>query len=81
MGKSFKTSVCERQYYIQEERLNMLKTFLSIIVEVSNKIYKPNTTPDEHNVSIKEEEDEGEYDGGLGKPYSQRKWAENYYRK
>jgi hypothetical protein len=56
----------------------MLKTFLSIIVEVSNKIYKPNTTPDEHNVSIKEED---EYDGGLGKPYSQRKWAENYYRK
>ena len=54
----------------------MLKTFISIIVEVSNKIWKPNI-PDEHNVSIKEEE----YDGGLGEPYSQRKWAENYYRK
>ncbi len=57
----------------------MLKMFLSIIVEVSNKIYKPNTIPDEHNVSSMEEEDE--YDGGLGEPYSQRKWAENYYGK
>ena len=54
----------------------MLKTFISIIVEISNKICKPNT-PDEHNVSIKEEG----YDGGLGEPYNQRKWAENYYGK
>lgn len=54
----------------------MLKTFISIIVEVSNKIWKRNTH-DEDNASIEEKE----YDGGLGEPYSQRKWAENYYGK
>lgn len=54
----------------------MLKTFISIIVEVSNKIWKRNTH-DEDNASIEEED----YDGRLGEPYSQRKWAENYYGK
>ncbi len=49
----------------------MLKMFLSIITEVGNRIGK-------HNASSEEEE---EYDGGLGQPYSHRKWAENYYGK
>jgi len=50
----------------------MLKTFLSIITEVGNRIEK-------HNASSDEEGEE--YDGGLGQPYSHRKWAENYYGK
>ena len=48
----------------------MLKTFISIIAAVGNRIW-------EHNASSEEDE----YDGGLGEPYSQRKWAENYYGK
>ena len=48
----------------------MLKTFISIIAEIGNQI-------SDHK-EISEEEDE-EYDGGLGQPYSQRKWAEDYY--
>jgi hypothetical protein len=46
----------------------MLKTFVSIIAEISNRILG-------RNISSEEEE----YDGGLGEPYSQRKWAKNYY--
>ena len=49
----------------------MLKMFLSIITEVGNRIGK-------HNAYSEGEE---EYDGGLGRPYSHRKWAENYYGK
>ena len=49
----------------------MLKTFISIIAAVGNRIW-------EHNNASSEEE---EYEGGLGTPYSQRKWAENYYGK
>jgi len=47
----------------------MLKTFISIIEEVGNQI-------SEYKKSGKKEK---EYDGGLGQPYSKRKWAENYY--
>lgn len=46
----------------------MLKAFISIIAAVGNRIW-------EHSTSSEEDE----YEGGLGKPYSQRKWAENYY--
>ena len=47
----------------------MLKTFISIIAEVGDQI----------SARKKSDEKEKEYDGGLGQPYSQRKWAENYY--
>lgn len=52
----------------------MLKTFVSIIAEVGNQIWRRNTA-NEQNTSIENKE----YDGGLGEPYSQRKWAEHYY--
>jgi hypothetical protein len=47
----------------------MLKTFISIIAEVGDQISERK----------KPGEREKEYDGGLGQPYSQHKWAENYY--
>lgn len=47
----------------------MLKTFISIIAEIGNKISERK----------KPGEKEEEHEGGLGQPYSQRKWAENYY--
>ena len=46
----------------------MLKTFVSIIAEVGNQIRRRNISNENQ-----------EYDGGLGEPYSQRKWAEHYY--
>jgi len=49
----------------------MLKTFISIIAEVGDQI----------SACKKPGKKEKEYDGGLGQPYSQRKWAENYYGK
>jgi len=54
---------------MQEGILIMLKAFISIIAEIGNQISEHNET----------DEEEKEYDGGLGQPYSQRKWAENYY--
>ncbi len=54
----------------------MLKTFVSIIAEVGNQIRRRNISNEQ---SIPNENQE--YDGGLGEPYSQRKWAEHYYGK
>jgi len=48
----------------------MLKMFVSIIAAIDNRIWENNASGEEK-----------EYDGGLGQPYSQRKWAENYYGK
>ena len=44
--------------------------FVSIITAIDNRIWENNASGEEK-----------EYDGGLGQPYSQRKWAENYYGK
>lgn len=46
----------------------MLKRLISIIAEIGDQIS-----------GQKSPNKEEEYDGGLGQPYSQRKWAENYY--
>ena len=54
----------------------MLKTFVSIIAEVGNQIWRRTTFNEKNTPNVNRE-----YDGGLGEPYSQRKWAEHYYGK